>query len=675
MSDVVQIVKILKHCIVFCLNCLLLLVVVSCVDNRLEEALSLSKDNRSELENVLEQYENDPLKKRAAHFLITNMIGHSGPDSIEVATCNKFCEEYDSLSRIYQYEASSEWGRKVDHLWKRFDIKTYSLIDKTKKFDLETLKADFIINEIDMAFKAWNENIYTHECAFDDFCEYILPYRRKNGVLSDQKRFDLYQKYHEHFFSQPGKDFIEETDSLLKNYSFVTHSLYYGMEIPIFSFTQMEYMRHGLCEDRCWFNVVLLSSLGMAAAVDFVPKWASRNESHSWNVLIVNGKSYAFEPFWDTDRWKYKRIYNNETYDTVWGRFRLSKVFRKTYGIHVDDILKDNKIDIDDIPELFRDIRKKDVSHEYFDTVNVRVALSNIPDDERYAYLCTFNAGQWNPVQWAKIEGKTAEFKGMGRNVVYLPAYYRKGAITFAGDPFLLKQDGSQEKFDATLKGDGDSVILRHNLGDSFQHLNNWHHKKMAGAVLTGDVTLQFESADTICTFPQNSEFYRNALNVNPQRKIRYVRMTLPLNSIALNELDFIAKNGKRISNVHFVQQMDTAVNGEKPDYVLDGLSGTGFSKLGIENGYIDIDLGNMYELSEVQYIPYHQILLDHGVTYELFYWKEGWKFLESMAFNGKPLLFHKIPDKALLLVRPKVQTKRISYRPFSYVNDEIQWY
>lgn len=167
------------------------------------------------------------------------------------------------------------------------------------------------------------------------------------------------------------------------------------MRIPIIATRQMEYMRHGLCEDRYWFNMVLLSSLGMAVATDFVPKWANRNESHSWNVLIVNGNSYAFEPFWNTDRWKYKKIYNNRTYDEVWGRFRLSKVFRRTYGAHIEDILRDSKMNIENIPKLFRDIRKKDVSHEYFDTVNVTYC------EKWQAYTeCTFHATNRCVRQW-----------------------------------------------------------------------------------------------------------------------------------------------------------------------------------------------------------------------------------------------------------------------------------
>ena len=372
-------IKFSGYLIVTCWSGLLLFATVSCADNRLKEALSYAKDNSHEWEKVLKHYENEPLKKKAAQFLITNMIGYWGPDSTEVFACRKFTQEYDSLSRIYQYETSVEWGEKVDSIWEKFGEKVYYGINKKKIFDLQVLKADFIIHEIDLAFRAWNNNIYTRECSFDDFCEYILPYRRRNGALPDQKRAEFYQKYHEHFFSQSGKDFIDEADSLLYKYNFLTHSCFYGTRIPILAISQMEYMRHGLCEDRCWFNIMLFSSLGMAAAMDFVPGWANRNGSHSWNVLIVNGVSYPFEPFWDADRWKYKRIYNNKTFDEAWGRFRLSKVFRRTYGAHMDAILKDTQMDIEDIPEVFRDVRKKDVSHEYFDTVNVTLTLQNVP--------------------------------------------------------------------------------------------------------------------------------------------------------------------------------------------------------------------------------------------------------------------------------------------------------
>lgn len=667
--------KFSKYLIVICWCSLLGVATISCTDNRLKEALSLAEDNRSELDKVLKHYENEPLKKKAACFLISNMIGYWGPDSLEVAVNREFVEKYDSLSQIYQYETNDLWGGKVDSLWNRFENRTYSRINKRKIYDLKRVKADFLINEIDLAFKAWQGNVYTRECSFEDFCEFILPYRRRNEVLLDQRRSETYKKHHENFFCQPGKDFIDEADSLLHKYQFMTHSRFYGTRIPILSTHQMEYMRHGLCEDRCWFNIMLFSSLGMAAAMDFVPGWANRNGSHSWNVLIVDGKSYAFEPFWDDDRWKYKRIYNNKTFDEVWGRFRLSKVFRRTYGAHVEDILKDSKMDIENIPELFRDIRKKDVSFEYFDTVNVTITLKDVPQDERYAYLCTFNTGKWHPVQWAKIEGKKAEFKGMGRDVVYLPAYYKKGNVISAGDPFLLNQDGSRQVLDAVSGDKKEYVMLRHNVGDNFHSGNYWHHRKLVGATLTGDISPHFESADTLCVFPQDIEMYRHTLVVSTKRKLRYVRMSLPYYSIALNELAFIAENGERISNVHFVQQLDTTETGEKPEYALDEMPDTGYLKLDIDAGYVDIDLRGTYVLSEVRYIPYHQMLLDKDVSYELLYWKDSWQSLGNATFRGEPLIFKQIPKDALLLLKPKIQTTRISYRPFICKEDEIRGY
>jgi len=51
------------------------------------------------------------------------------------------------------------------------------------QFDIETISAEKLINEIDLAFQAWQENVYSKNCSFDEFCEYILPYRRMNGTI------------------------------------------------------------------------------------------------------------------------------------------------------------------------------------------------------------------------------------------------------------------------------------------------------------------------------------------------------------------------------------------------------------------------------------------------------------------------------------------------------------
>ena len=235
---------------------------------------------------------------------------------------------------------------------------------------------------------------------------------------------------------------FEEVDSLLYEYRHLTHSQFWGTKIPILTASTLEYLRHSLCEHRCWYNSLLFSSLGMAVTIDFVPAWGNRNNNHSWNVLIKDGKSYAFEAFWDQDRWKYKRIYNNQTFDHLWGEFRLPKVYRHTFKNNIEGPIADKRINPDNIPPLFKNIKIKDVSSEYFETSDVTLSLKSTPSKTYYAYLCVFGYQQWHPVQWGKIKNNKVSFKGMGKDIIYLPAYYENGKLIPAGEPFLLDSKG-----------------------------------------------------------------------------------------------------------------------------------------------------------------------------------------------------------------------------------------
>lgn len=68
--------------------------------NLLEHALSIAGENRSELENVLEYYQDSALKLKAAQFLVTNMIGISIPDTISLIAYQPLYQECDS-SNVY----------------------------------------------------------------------------------------------------------------------------------------------------------------------------------------------------------------------------------------------------------------------------------------------------------------------------------------------------------------------------------------------------------------------------------------------------------------------------------------------------------------------------------------------------------------------------------------------
>ena len=69
----------------------------------LEKALILAGENRPELEKVLEHYKNDPLKLKAAQFLIANMDVHYS------YTSEKLDEYYEKLHGIFSMNGRSEW--------------------------------------------------------------------------------------------------------------------------------------------------------------------------------------------------------------------------------------------------------------------------------------------------------------------------------------------------------------------------------------------------------------------------------------------------------------------------------------------------------------------------------------------------------------------------------------
>ncbi len=148
-------------------NIILLIIIClinsSCQSNKddydLDQALKLANKNRAELEKVFKHYENDSLKLEAAKFLIRNMPGSFSKNEQIVDICQPFYQEYDSLANLYEYEMNTERGKKIDSLWSRFSNKHHQLRNLTYQIDLENISADQLIDEIDLTFKAWQENV------------------------------------------------------------------------------------------------------------------------------------------------------------------------------------------------------------------------------------------------------------------------------------------------------------------------------------------------------------------------------------------------------------------------------------------------------------------------------------------------------------------------------------
>lgn len=145
------------------------LVLYSCSvkDTELEQALAYSKNNRIELEKVLNYYRNvkpDSLKSEAAKYLIINMPRHFSYDIHGQ-------EYYDSIDSILNIIVDKNSIIKK--------IEEYSDIHKGKiniTEDIKYIKSEYLIQNIEKSFELW-EMPWAKHLDFEEFCEYLLPYK------------------------------------------------------------------------------------------------------------------------------------------------------------------------------------------------------------------------------------------------------------------------------------------------------------------------------------------------------------------------------------------------------------------------------------------------------------------------------------------------------------------
>ena len=636
--------------------------------NQLEYALERAQTNRPEMEKVLCHYTDSEIKYRAAQYLISNMPASFGNLLQTKEALQPLYTAYDSINQMHNYQVNNGWGEQIDNLYKVFPelLHTSYIVE-----DLRSIEAEYLIEEIERSFKAWRRNVYSKDCSFETFCEYILPYRRLNGLIADQARDTFYQRHITDYFNDEKKHWQNEIDSLLYEYKHLTHSQFHGIKIPILSAKTFENLRHGLCIHRCWYNSLLLSSLGMPIAIDFVPAWGNRNNSHTWNVIILDNKSYAFEAFWDNDRWKYKRIYNNQETDLLWGKFRLPKVYRHTYSNHPEGPVEDPSVERTDIPALFRNVKKKDVSDEYFETQDVTIKLTEKkPKDTKYAYLAVFGYQQWHPVQWGKInEDGTITFKGMGKDIVYLPIYYKNGEIIPAAQPFKIEANGNiRSLFDNGTRG---TICLRIITGAPAHDKNLTYLGKLCGSRLIG--LEDGKPHDELLIWNDSLEMNFNKKEIESRNAYQRVRMYLPTDTIALGDIAFYTKEG-RISSIKIISNMKNILPSEDIKMLTDGIEATAYQGITFQKS-IDFDFERPVQLTGIGIYPYLNSQISKEDNYSLWYWDNGWKVFETKENPSNGYVeFKDVPLNTLMMLKNLRWEGATAERTFIYNNESICW-
>jgi hypothetical protein len=389
------------------------------------DALEAAGDNRSELEAVLSHYASgeDSLKLEAAYYLLGNMEGHSYVTYILHDTTGAEVD-FDVLD----YASFQELTASVDTLEQQHGVLDFDRDEKND--DLGHITSDFLINQIDYAFKAWREKPWAKQLSFDDFLEYVLPYRGSNEPLEPWRK-TFWEKYSniENSMADPS-DPIEAArlinEDIKSWFGFDERYYYHPTDLGL-----EEMLANGLgrCEDMTNVTIYAMRANGLAVTSDYTPYWANSGNNHAWNAIVSPGGNVI--PFMGAESSPGDYGLSN----------KLAKVYRKMFGKQMDNLVfLENKQEA--IPRWLAGKSYRDVTADYVNVCDVHFSINrDIPDSVDITYLCVFNSGEWKAIHWGRIEDGTAVFTDMGTDIAYLPALYMNEEIVPFGCPIIVGSD------------------------------------------------------------------------------------------------------------------------------------------------------------------------------------------------------------------------------------------
>ena len=384
-------------------------------------------DHRAELETVLSHYatDDDSLKLQAAFYLVANMEGHS-----YVTYSLRDTADAEISFNVLDYPDYATLKAALDTMEVErgeLDFERNEIV-----YDLDTIAADFLINQIDFAFRAWREKPWAKRLSFEDFCRYVLPYRGSNEPL-EPFRVMFREKYEdiEARMSDPADPIEAATlinDDIKSWFSFDPRYYCHPSDQGL---SEMLKNRMGRCEDMTNLTIYAMRANGLAVTSDYTPHWANAGNNHAWNAIVTPGGEVI--PFMgaESNPGKY-RLAN-----------KMAKVYRKMFGKQAGNLIFQEKKQ-EKTPGWLSGKSYMDVTADYVDVCDVTVVFEReIPDSVDIAYLCVFNSGEWRAIHWGRINNGGAVFVDMGKDIAYLPALYINKEILPFGAPFILHPDGS----------------------------------------------------------------------------------------------------------------------------------------------------------------------------------------------------------------------------------------
>ena len=629
-------------------------------DIMLEQALELAGPNRTELQKVLDHYAGDSLKLEAAKFLIRNMPGHYS--YADTAKINKYALAVVAVVDSMRDEKDINVIRdSIDKVAREMGMNSLKKVQ-----DCQIISADFLIQNIDTAFYDWQQGPWAKHIGFDDFCEWILPYKVEELQPLDNWRSKLKKLYINRVYDLAYCDQLRNSPLAAaiifnRNLANALHpKIGASVQYPNIPTEHRARIPFGRCNDYTSITTIFFRSHGMPTAIDFTPQWAKRSQGHSWNVLIAeNGEKVAFGGITTLMDEKQLMV---ET---------RAKIFRHTYSRNQELVDLNNGGEY--VPKVFQNIFIRDVTKETIQCSDVTLKVND--NKHKYAYLLVFDNQGWAPVAYGTIENGKATFKDMGRDIAYLPVVYVDGRIKPIAEPFILNYDGSIKRIVANTSKRKDMVLDRkYPVKEYFYQ----YIPRLKDGEFQGSNDPDFETyyvAHHINDGKPSGQYVQVSDTIPP---CRYWRYTSNNGSSFCNiaEVMFFEK-GKKEKLEGTVIGTDGSW-GNNPsrtkETVFDGDILTSFDAPQGRGCWAGLDMGEPVKVDHIIYYGRGDgNAIEIGDEYELRYWDNGWKSMGRQRAKNVYVKYKNVPQNALYHL--KNHTKGTDERIFTYENGKQVWW
>jgi hypothetical protein len=583
----------------------------------IENVLQQAGENRSQLEKVLKHYSHNPadsLKLRAAEFLIINM-----PD--------KYSIEYD-----VPFENLMTFCIRMNGIESQKDVdEAYGSMEPVIKYDVQYITGDYLINNIELAFKVWEEQPWNRDVPFDVFCEEILPYRVENEPLENWRKKVLtsYAKLNSSFKTQPGITTMEACSQVNSQLPILQLST----DVPDMNFSMIMASTRGMCDEMVILAVFAMRALGIPVSKDYILKWPNRDLGHSWNSGYGGpGKRFSFM---GTES-------NPEQEGHVYRHISKSKIYRRTFAKQ-----KHIKADSSDIPSVLHDRYMKDVTYEYCTDdpqlryrgfCKVEIPVKYLPSENTgYAYLAAKGSDSWHIAGWGETDTETVNFGLTGRNIMYLPLYCENGVQTPVHYPFTVNENDSIRFFEPDTNNYRQFIVTE---------LSSPEHnliQRMVSGVFEGSNRSDFSDAEQLHTVQTIGGAYYHTAEIRNPKQYRYVRYVSPAGGYGnVAEIVFYNAKGEKLGGSPFCSpcglSADTSVTCQS---AFDGNIFTFYDAEQPDSSHTGLDLGKPQTIAKISYFPRHEgNCIYEGQTYELYCWEKDWQLFEQQVATSHFLDF-----------------------------------